>query len=167
MTDENKPTEVAENLAVTIDYVLTVDGEIMDSSEEDGPLDYLHGHSNIIPGLERELTGMKVGDTKKVVVSPAEGYGELDPEAVLEVPRDEFPDDVPLEPGIELEVTDTEGDIMFATIVEVDEENIVLDTNHPLAGQELHFEVTIVGLRSATEEELAHGHVHSGHEHHH
>lgn len=167
MTDKEKLTEVANDLVVTIEYKLTVDGEMIDSSDEEAPLEYLHGHANIIFGLEKELTGMKAGETKKVEVSPEEGYGELDPEAVLEVPRSEFPEDVPIEPGIELEITDDEGDMMFATITEVGEETVVLDTNHPLAGQTLYFEVKVVGMRQATEAEIEHGHVHfGGHDHH-
>ncbi|MFN2146399.1 MAG: peptidylprolyl isomerase [Anaerolineales bacterium] len=165
MTDKEKFTEVANDLVVTIEYKLTVDGEMIDSSEGDAPLEYLHGHANIIYGLEKELTGMKVGESKSVEVSPEEGYGEVDEEAVLEVPRSEFPADVPIEPGIELEITDDEGDMMFATIIEVGDEDVVLDTNHPLAGQTLFFEVSIVDLRPATETEIEHGHVHFGHEH--
>jgi FKBP-type peptidyl-prolyl cis-trans isomerase SlyD len=164
MTDKNELTEVTGDLVVSIEYKLTVDGEIIDSSDE-GPLEYLHGHANIIYGLEKELTGMKIGESKKVEVSPEEGYGEMDPEAVLEVPRTEFPDDVPLEPGIELEITDDEGDMMFATITEVGEEDVVLDTNHPLAGQTLIFEVKVVGMRKAEQAEIEHGHVHFAHEH--
>ena len=164
MTDKKEPTEVANDLVVAIEYELTVDGEMIDSSDE-GPLEYLHGHANIIFGLEKELTGMKIGESKKVEVSPEEGYGELDPEAVLEVPRTEFPDDVPLEPGIELEITDDEGDMMFATIMEVGEENVLLDTNHPLAGQTLFFEVSVVRLRAAEQAEIDHGHVHFEHNH--
>ncbi|MBN2043454.1 MAG: peptidylprolyl isomerase [Anaerolineales bacterium] len=166
MTDKKELTEVASDLVVAIEYKLTVDGEMIDSSD-DGPLEYLHGHSNIIYGLEKELTGMKIGESKKVEVSPEEGYGEVDPEAVLEVPRTEFPDDVPLEPGIELEITDDEGDMMFATIMEVGEENVLLDTNHPLAGQTLFFEVSVVGLREAEQAEIEHGHVHFDHDHDH
>jgi len=163
---ENKPEQVAKDLAVTIDYKLTIDGEIIDSSEEDGPLDYLHGHENIIPGLERELTGMKIGEQKNVTVAPEDGYGTVDEEAMLEVPRSEFPNEVPLEIGIELEVTDQEGDMLFATIVEVGNKTVKLDTNHPLAGKALNFDVTVVDLREASEEEIAHGHVHTGHHHH-
>ncbi|HKJ27235.1 MAG TPA: peptidylprolyl isomerase [Anaerolineales bacterium] len=163
---ENKPEQVAKDLAVTIDYKLTIDGEIIDSSEEDGPLDYLHGHENIIPGLERELTGMKIGEQKNVTVAPEDGYGTVDEEAMLEVPRSEFPNEVPLEIGIELEVTDQEGDMLFATIVEVGNKTVKLDTNHPLAGKALDFDVTVVDLREASEEEIAHGHVHTGHHHH-
>jgi len=164
MTDKEFTT-VANDLVVSIEYTLTVDGELIDSSEGEGPLDYLHGHANIIPGLEKELTGMSIGDSKKVKVAPAEAYGELDEEAVIEIPRDEFPEDVPLEPGIELEITDDEGDTMFAQIVEIGDDNILLDTNHPLAGKTLHFDVKVTGLREATDVELEHGHVHFGHDH--
>jgi FKBP-type peptidyl-prolyl cis-trans isomerase SlyD len=165
MAEKNELTEVVNDLVVRIEYKLTVDGEMIDSSDGE-PLEYLHGHANIIYGLEKEITGMKVGESKKVEVSPEEGYGEMDPEAVLEVPRTEFPEDVPLEIGIELEITDDEGDMMFATILEVGEENVLLDTNHPLAGQTLHFEVSVIELRAATESEIDHGHVHFGnHDH--
>ena len=166
MTSEKKPTQVADDLIVTIDYELTVDGEVLDSSQEGGPLEYLQGHQNIIPGLENELSGMKVGENKKVTVAPADGYGELEDDAIMDVPREEFPDEVPLEEGIELEVTDQDGDIMLARIVEVSDKTIKLDTNHPLAGKTLEFDVTIVELREATSEEKDHGHVHSGHGHH-
>jgi FKBP-type peptidyl-prolyl cis-trans isomerase SlyD len=166
MSDEKEITKVAENVVVKIDYTLVVDGEEIDSSKEEGPLEYLQGHANIIPGLERELDGMAVGDNKKVVVAPADGYGEFSDEAIMDVPRGEFPEEIPLEVGIQLQVTDKEGDMALATIVEVGDETVKLDMNHPLAGQELHFDVTVVELRAATDEELAHGHVHSGHHHH-
>jgi len=167
MVSEEKITQVAKDLVVTIDYTLTVDGEVLDSSEEEGPLDYLHGHDNIITGLEKELTGMQVGDSKKVSVAPEEGYGALDPEARFELPREEFPEDVPLELGIELEITDHDGDTMFAKIIEVGEDVVELDTNHPLAGKTLHFDVTVKGIRKALKEEIEHGHAHYGDHHHH
>lgn len=166
MTQEEKSTRAADDLVVTIEYELTVDGEVLDSSAEEGPLEYLHGHENIISGLEKELTGMQAGESKKVIVAPEEGYGLVDPEAVLEIPREEFPDELPLEIGTELEMTDDEGDMLFAKILEVGKETVKLDTNHPLAGKTLYFEVKVVALRAASDEELEHGHVHSGHEHH-
>ena len=165
MTKADKPTQAANDLVVTIEYKLTVDGEVVDSSEEAGPLDYLQGHANIIPGLEREIEGMKIGESKNVMVAPEDGYGLIEPEAILEVDRKEFPEDVPVEVGVELEITDDEGDMMFATIIEVGDKVVSLDTNHPLAGKELHFEVTVVDLRAASEEEIAHGHVHFGGDH--
>ncbi len=167
MATEEKPTQVEDDVVVTIEYKLLVDGEILDSTDEEGPLDYLQGHDNIIQGLEKELAGMKVGDAKKVTVSPEDGYGDLDPNAIFDLPRDEFPDDVPLEEGIELEITDHNGEVMLAKIVGVGEEEIRLDTNHPLAGKTLHFEVTIKNLRKASPEEIDHGHAHYGDGHHH
>lgn len=166
MAKDEKITQIADDVVVTIDYTLTVDGEILDSSEEEGPLEYLQGHQNIILGLERELAGTKVGESKKVTVAPADGYGEIDEEAIVDVPRDEFPENLPIEVGLELEVTDKDGDIMLASIVEVGKDTVKLDTNHPLAGKTLHFEVTVLDLRAATEEELTHGHVHNQGNHH-
>ncbi len=166
MSDEKTPAQVADDVVVSMDYTLTVDGEVLDSSAEEGPLDYLQGHGNIIRGLEREMTGMKVGDSKSVKVQAADGYGETDPEAVMDVPMSEFPDDVPVKVGVELHLRDKDGDEIFAKILEVRKDSVKLDTNHPLAGKELHFEVKVVGLRAATAEELSHGHVHShGHGH--
>ena len=166
MPKEDKPGEVADDLVVTIDYTLTVDGEVLDSSEEEGPLEYLQGHHNIIPGLEREIAGLKIGEKKEVTVAPADGYGEIDDEAIMDVPLSEFPKELPLQAGLELEVTDKEENIMLATILEVGDDTVKLDTNHPLAGKTLHFEVAVLDLRSPTQDELAHGHVHShGHPH--
>jgi len=163
-----KPTpEVIENdVVVTMDYELIVDGELIDSSEEDGPIEFLQGYENIVIGLERALYGHKVGDSISVTVSPEDGYGEYDEEAVIEVPRDEFPDDFTPEPGMELEVRDEEDETHEATILDVTDDVVVLDFNHPLAGETLQFHVTITGLRAATSEELEHGHVHeAGHSH--
>ncbi len=167
MSAETQPTQVADKLVVTIDYTLTVEGEEVDSSREEGPLTYLHGYGNIISGLEKALVGLKVGDQKQVTVTPEDGYGEYDEEAVMEVPRDQFPAEIPLEPGIELHITDEDNETMHAIILEVGDDIVVLDTNHPLADQELNFDVTIVSLRTATKEELAHGHVHGEGGHHH
>ncbi len=166
MAEEKKPTQVADDMVVTIEYTLTVDGEILDSSEEEGPLEYLQGHGNVIPGLEKALAGVKVGESKKVIVAPADGYGEVEEDAFMDVPMSEFPEGVPLEVGIELEVTDKDGDIMLVRIAEVGEESVKLDTNHPLMGKTLHFEVKVLDVRLAEAVELEHGHVHmEGHEH--
>lgn len=160
MDTQNKPRDVADDVVVSIDYTLTVDGEVVDTTEGDEPLQFLQGHQNIIPGLERELTGMKIGDSKQVVVPPTEAYGEIDPENIIEVPRTEFPPEIPLEPGTELEVKNADGEVLSATIAEITSDTVKLDFNHPLAGKQLTFDVKIVDLRTATEEELAHGHVH-------
>lgn len=157
---QNKPQVVADDVVVSLDYTLTVEGQVIDSTEEDQPLQFLQGHQNIISGLENELVGMKIGDRKTVTVQSAEAYGEVDPENIIDVPRGEFPKEIPLEVGTELEVKNSDGEVLSATITSVNKDSIKLDFNHPLAGKTLIFDVTVVDLRVPTDEELAHGHVH-------
>jgi len=158
--------KTADDMVVTLNYTLTDDnGVVLDSSAEGMPLSYLHGHGNIIPGLERALEGADVGFKSQVTVPAVEGYGEKDPKAVFEAPRDQFPPDMDIAPG--MLVTSEGGQGSPLTIVEVSDSVVVLDGNHPLAGKTLHFEVEVVDVRAATEEELSHGHVHSGDGHHH
>jgi FKBP-type peptidyl-prolyl cis-trans isomerase SlyD len=157
-------TVVQDGQVVSIEYILTVGDQVLDTSAEEGPLEFLQGSGNIVPGLEREMYGMKIGDSKQVVVSPKDGYGEFDDGAFMDVPRAEFPAEIPLEHGIELNVTDEDGKNTMAYIDTVGDQSVRLDFNHPLAGTELHFDVKVVGLRPATPEELEHGHAHS-HEH--
>jgi FKBP-type peptidyl-prolyl cis-trans isomerase SlyD len=164
---EKKSSQVEKDLVVTIEYKLTVDDEVIDSSEDEGPLAYLHGYDNILPGLEDELMGMKVGESKMLALAPEDAYGEYDEEAFMDVARDEFTDEVPLEPGVELHLTDVDGDEAYATIVEVGDETVTLDFNHPLAGKQLNFEVKVVDIRAANAEELAHGHPHLEDNHNH
>ncbi len=118
----------------------------------------------MIKGLETALYGLKAGDKKHVSVPAVDGYGEYDPEAIVDVVRSEFPPEIPLKPGVELEVSDEDGDVQFATIVSLTKSHVKLDFNHPLAGKTLEFDVTINELRAASSEELDHGHVH-GHGH--
>jgi FKBP-type peptidyl-prolyl cis-trans isomerase SlyD len=148
-----------------MEYTLRVDGKVVDSSAGGDPLEYLHGAANIIPGLEREMDGMAVGDSKTVTIAPEDGYGEVDEEAFMDAPRSEFPEDMPLKPGVEMELTTPEGDRMYARIESVEGDIVHLNMNHPLAGKELTFDVKVVGLRDATDEEMDHGHAHGGHEH--
>ena len=166
MNTPASPEQIADDVVVSLDYTLTVDNEVVDTSEDSEPIVFLQGHGNIIPGLEQALYGLAVGDQKEVVVQPADGYGELDPEAFADVPRKEFPPQIPMEVGIELQMRDKSGDILDARIDAVDEDTVRLDFNHPLAGKQLNFSVTVVSLRSASPEELEHGHVHiPGHAH--
>jgi FKBP-type peptidyl-prolyl cis-trans isomerase SlyD len=167
MAEKEELTLVADDLVVTMDYVLTVNGEVYDSSEEDGPIQFLQGHGNIIPGLEAHLGGLGIGESLQVTVKAKDAYGEFDPEQLVDIPLDEFPEEICVEPGVELEMKDEDGDILFARIVSVGKSRAKLDFNHPLAGQELTFDVIIVGLRLPTPEELEHGHVHGsdGHVH--
>lgn len=149
-----------------MEYTLHVDQEEIDSSKGQDPLQFLVGHGNIISGLEREMIGMKVGESKDVVVLPAEGYGEFDENAFMNVPRNAFPSDLPVEEGAELTVRDDAGQSRYARIDAIDGDTVTLNFNHPLAGDELHFNIKVVGLREPTAEELEHGHVHQAGHHH-
>ena len=157
---------VQNNVVVSMEYTLQVDGEEIDSSKGQEPLQFLVGHGNIISGLEREMMGMKVGDSKDVVIQPADGYGVFDEQAFMDVPRGEFPKDMPLQEGLELSVRDDSGQSRYARIDTIEDDNVTLNFNHPLAGDELHFNVKVVRLREPTAEELSHGHVHDGGHHH-
>lgn len=158
---------VEDGLVVSLAYTLRLnDGEEIDSAPSDDPLIYLHGAQNIIPGLEEALTGMKIGDARKVSIEPGNAYGEVDPDAVELVPFDSFPADVDLEEGMGLRLVDEEsGQQMEGYVSELRDDGALIDMNHPLAGETLHFDVEIVGLRRATNDEIAHGHVHTDHTH--
>lgn len=153
---------------VSIHYSLSLDnGEQIDSSDKSEPLEYLHGHGNIVPGLEEELTGHKVGEDLAIVVPPDKGYGLPDPEGVQELPRGTFPEKLDLQPGAILSAEDENGNPLHLRVVEAGEEMVKVDMNHPLAGQNLNFQIQIVAVRSATQDELSHGHAHGpgGHNH--
>ncbi len=157
--------KVADGQVISMDYTLRVDGVIIDASTDHGPIEFIQARGNIIPGLEKALYGMAVGESKDVIVTAGEGYGETNNQAYMEVPRDQFPKDIPMEIGAQVELHDEAGHPMVARIDQVGETSVRLDFNQPLAGKELHFAIKIAGLRPATEQELDHGHVHSGHEH--
>ncbi|MBL8091155.1 MAG: peptidylprolyl isomerase [Anaerolineales bacterium] len=158
--------KVDDGVVVSMEYKLTVDGEVLDSSDQAGPLQFLAGYGNIIPGLEKEMMGMKIGDSKELTVQPEDGYGEFDEEAFMDVPRSEFPADMKLEEGAELHITDEDGEHQAAYVLSFDDKTVKLDFNHPLAGAVLNFYVKVVALRKPTDEELDHGHVHEGGHHH-
>jgi FKBP-type peptidyl-prolyl cis-trans isomerase SlyD len=151
---------VADDMVVSLEYKLTVEDEVVDYSEEGEPLEFIQGHGEIIPGLENQLYGMAIGDSKKIDVKSDEAYGKLDPTAYMDVPRKEFPAEIPLDIGTVLQVKDTDGDVLNAQISQVTAESIQLNFNHPLAGKDLSFQVTVTDLRLATAEEIEHGHVH-------
>ncbi len=163
MSEELK---IMNGQVVSMEYTLKVDGNVMDTSEGREPLEYVHGAGNIIPGLEREMIGMAVGESKNVLVAAADGYGEDDDKAFMDVPREQFPKEIPMKVGTELQVQNQAGQPMYARIDVVGDKSVRLDFNHPLAGKDLHFSVKVVGLREATDEEKEHGHVHGpGHQH--
>lgn len=157
---------VQDGVVVSMEYSLHVDGELLDTSDGQGPLQFLVGYGNVISGLESEMMGMKIGDSKDVVVQPEDGYGEFDEEAFMDVPKKDFPKDMPLEVDTELTVRDEEGHARYARVDNIEGDTVRLDFNHPLAGAELHFSVKVMALREPSEEELEHGHVHEeGHHH--
>ena len=152
---------IANDSVVAFHYTLTDDnGTEIDSSKGQDPLTYLHGHGGIIPGLERELAGKTTGDAMKVTVQPAEGYGELNPELIQPVPRAAFQGVDQIEVGMQFQAQGQGGQMQTVVVKEVDDENVTVDANHPLAGQVLNFDVSIESVRAASEEELSHGHVH-------
>jgi len=159
--------KVAENAVVVIDYTLTDnEGEVIDSSEGAGPLAYLHGMGNIIPGLEEALLGKAAGDAVKASIEPAKAYGERHEDMKQDVPKELFGGIDNIEVGMQFQSETEEGPIMV-TVIAIGEEMITVDGNHPLAGVALNFDVKIREIREATAEELEHGHVHGEGGHHH
>ena len=159
---------ISQNQVVSIHYTLTDDdGETHDTSSGKAPLQYLHGAQNIIPGLESALEGKAVGDQLEVTLQPAEAYGEFDDDLVQRVPLDAFEGVEQIEPGMQFEARSPEGATQVVMVQEVNDDGVVVNGNHPLAGQTLHFDVTVEEVRDATDEEKAHGHVHGpgGHSH--
>jgi FKBP-type peptidyl-prolyl cis-trans isomerase SlyD len=154
--------QAQQDNVVSIHYVLRdSEGEIIDQSAEGQPLAYLHGHSNIVPGLEKALEGAAQGDEVKATVTPEEGYGEYRAEMVQKVSRDAFQGVDELSPGMSFQA-DSDAGPMIVTIKEVEGDQVTVDGNHMLAGQTLDFTVNVADVREATGEELEHGHVHDG-----
>jgi FKBP-type peptidyl-prolyl cis-trans isomerase SlyD len=161
--------KIENGKVVALDYVLKLDdGIVVDASEKGSPLLYLHGHQNIIPGLESELTGLALGDQKDVSVTPEEGYGEYVEELIQRAPKERFPEDSSFNLGDEVSAQDPDGHVRHGRITEVNAQEVVVDFNHMLAGKKLNFSVTVAEVREASEEEISHGHVHGpgGHHHH-
>jgi FKBP-type peptidyl-prolyl cis-trans isomerase SlyD len=158
--------KIAKDAAVSFHYTLTdQSGELLDSSSGREPLTYLHGHEQIIPGLERQLEGLQAGDTAALSVPAAEAYGEHRPEMVYEIERSRFDAEVDLTVGSQVMAQGTSEPVVL-TIREVRSDKVVLDANHPMAGKDLNFAVEVTEVRAASPEELEHGHVHgAGHDH--
>jgi FKBP-type peptidyl-prolyl cis-trans isomerase SlyD len=154
--------EVQDGMVVELEYTLSLeDGEVVDSNVGEEPLVFLQGAGEIIEGLEEELVGMKVGESRRIILPPERAYGEWDPDAVEELDRDELEGEADIEVGMNLELQGDDGTTFDAYVVEVDDDTVVLDLNPPLAGETLTFDVKILGLREATPEESAHGHAHA------
>lgn len=159
---------IAQDKVVLIHYTLKNDaGELIDSSSDGQPLAYLHGQGNIIPGLEKALEGRQAGDKLNVKVEPAEGYGDRDDRLVQRVPRRQF-GGADVKPGMQFHAQTQQGHTRIVTVTGIAGDMVMVDGNHPLAGENLHFDVEVTEVREASREELEHGHVHGpgGHHHH-
>lgn len=164
-SDASGAPTVGDGKVVSIHYTLQdAAGRVLDSSPDGSPADYLHGAGNIVPGLESELAGKGIGARCQVRVEPAQGYGERDPQMVHRFPKDAFPADFEFEPGMQFGAELEDGEVRPVWVREVGVDDVTVDFNHPLAGETLHFDVTIAGVRDATAAELEHGHPHGDHE---
>lgn len=153
MNDDATKHEIAADHVVTIEYrLLDPDGQVVDSSEQSGPITYLHGHGQLVPGLERRLAGLRAGEERTLQVSPAEGFGERDESLVHEFPRAQLEFDVQIGQFVKASVGG--GRPIPLRVSELRDETVLLDGNHPLAGKDLRYEVTVVAVRPATAEEL-------------
>lgn len=159
--------QIGERTVASFHYTLTNDaGTVIDSSAGRTPLTYLHGAGNIVPGLEKEMVGRRIGDVFNVVVEPEEGYGMPNPMMIQVVPREAFQGVETLEVGMEFQAQTPQGPMSVA-IASIDGEEVTVDGNHPLAGKTLYFAIEVTGVRDASLEELTHGHVHGEGGHHH
>jgi FKBP-type peptidyl-prolyl cis-trans isomerase 2 len=140
------PPAIADGSTVQLHYKLTIDGAVIDSSEEAQPLSYVQGQGQLIPGLEKQLNGMTAGQTGDFAVSAEDGYGAVDPQAFIEVPRQQLPHDVTPEIGMMLRGTSQDGRPFRARVHQISPESVILDLNHPLAGKSLNFHITIVSV---------------------
>jgi FKBP-type peptidyl-prolyl cis-trans isomerase SlyD len=161
--------QVAKDKVVSIDYTLkSGEGQVIDTSEGREPLTYLHGGGKIIPGLERQLEGKATGDSLKVAVPPEEGYGPRHQQLVQKVPKETFAGAgvADVQPGMQFRA-EASGQSRVVTVVNVEPDGVTIDANHPLAGQTLHFDVTVRDVRDPSDEERQHGHAHGpgGHQH--
>lgn len=157
---------ITDGVVVSLAYTLKVDGEQVEAADHDEPLDYLHGAGNIVPGLETLLEGKRVGDKIHATLPPDETYGDYDPDEVEEVERVTLDIDDDIEVGTVVEVEDEDGYAYIAIITAINDDTVTLDFNPPLAGKTLTYDVEVLSLREASDDELDHGHVHTGHHHH-
>ncbi len=151
---------VGKDRVVYLHYTLKNDkGEVIDSSIDAEPLAYIHGNGHLIPGLEESLDGKETNASMQVTVPPEKAYGEYVENMISVHPKDQFSDPDQIQVGMQVHA-ETENGVVTLTVTELGDKEVTLDANHPLAGETLHFDVTIVDVREATKEELDHGHVH-------
>jgi len=137
---------IQDGKTVKMNYELSVDGEVIDSTDDRESFQYIHGKNQIIPALERQLAGLKVGDEREIILGPEDAYGIIDPEAMVEIPKSQLPQ-VDIEVGTRLGMIGPDGARFPATVVEIRLETVLLDLNHPLAGKELHFFIRILEIQ--------------------
>lgn len=153
--------QIVKDCVVTSNFQLfDGEGELIDSSDSEGPLVYLHGADELLPGLEVALSGRQQGDRLSVELTADEAFGERDPALIDKAPRANFPGIEQIEPGMQFQTEMDDGEPMLVTVIDVDDEWVTVDGNHELAGRSLRFELEVIGVREATAEEIAHGHAH-------
>ncbi len=147
---------IAPDTVVTLSYVLfDTQGEVVDRAGQAEPLTYVHGYAQIVPGLERQIEGLKAGDRGVFTVEASEAFGERDDDAIFAVDKEDFPDPGEVSVGDEFTAEGPDGEPVAMRVLEVREDGFVVDTNHPLAGQSVRFEVEVTGVRPASDEEIA------------
>jgi len=152
--------QITNKLAVSIHYILTDStGKQLDRSRDEDPMVYLHGSGQIIPGLENALLGKKAGDKFKTTIAPVDAYGEKSDDMLQTVPMDMFADAGKVEVGMQFHADATNG-VSVVTVTKVENDEVTIDGNHPLAGETLTFDVEVMDIRPATEDELSHQHIH-------
>ena len=154
---ENNYSKIGKDTVVTLEYKLEVEGKEIDS----GPIQFLQGHGNIIPGLERQIEGMAIGEEKEITVNPEEAYGKYDPELEIEVPSSSFPEDFSIELGRPMRMQDDKGHIFTGIAVAITDDVVKMNLNHPLAGKDLLFKTEVKDIRQATEKEIERGQIES------
>ena len=162
---KDKIMNIEKDMAVSFEYTLKNNkGEILDTSENSKPLTYIHGKGFMIPGLEKELEGKKEGESFKTTIKSAEAYGDYSEKLIFEIEKEKLGHIENMEAGMHVKMQIEKG-LVVLKILSIKDETVKIDANHPLAGQDLYFDVSIKEIREATKEELEHGHVHNGNEH--
>ena len=151
---------IADKKAVTINYTLKDDQDVMIDTSNDSSFVYLHGANNIIPGLETELTGKTSGDKFKLVINPEDAYGQYNDKLTQVIDKEAFGEEQEVEAGMQFHAQGEGDQMVMITVTEVNGDKVTIDGNHPLAGVTLHYDVEVMDVREATEEELSHGHIH-------
>ena len=154
--------KIAQNKVVSLSYTLVVDGETIETVKPEKPMQFIFGAGYLLPKFEENIAGKAVGDIFEFELSAVDGYGEIDPEALVELPKNIFEVDGFIEEGLltvgnVIPMSDNGGNRINGSVAEVLDEIVVMDFNHPLAGEKLHFSGAVVAVRDATEEEINYG----------